>query len=102
MNTPPNGLVFKQLLRDQDKLGLRQKLMHEKTCVIPILNHTFATFIGDMVCLALCMLGIFPCFCYRLLAYFEINFLKFFQEHYNTIQTVKHFGSRSGQTFCRS
>ena len=33
LNTRPNGLVFKQLPRD------RQMLMHEKTCVIPILFH---------------------------------------------------------------
>ena len=34
LNTLPNGLVFKQLPRD------RQMLMHAKTCVNPILQHS--------------------------------------------------------------
>ena len=50
--------------------------------------------------LTLCILGNVSCFCCRLLTYFKINFFKkFFQAHY---QSVKHFRSRSGPTFCRS
>ena len=47
------------------------------------------------VLLTLCILGNFSCICYRLLTFFKISFLiKFFQEY---DQSVKQFGSRSGQ-----
>ena len=42
----------------------------------------------------------YPNFCCHLLTFFKINFFKkFFQERF---QSVKHFGSRSGPTLCRS
>ena len=45
--------------------------------------------------LPLCNLGNFSCFCWHLLTFFKVNFLKpFFQDQY--YQNVKWFGSRSG------
>ena len=50
----------------------------------------------DNSTMQVCMLSIFSCFCFPLLSFMKMNFLKnLFQEHY---QSVKGFGSRSGPT----
>ena len=49
------------------------------------------------------MLGNFSCFCCRLLTFFKkLSFSKNSFRNTFSYQSVKHLGSRSGPTFCRS